>query len=166
MKKIFSFSQIGSTLVEIMIMMVVLSTLFGLITINLLNTKQKANYNTTLFQLLSDIKTQQTKAMSLGIEGNASTTSDYGIHFESTSYTIFRGSTYTVSNTSNFVVNLGDNMQFSSITFPSSVLIFSRQSGEISSFNSSLNSIILKNSLNNEQKTIKINKYGVITQIN
>ena len=75
------FYQKGVTLVELIITMAVLSIIFGLVTVNLLNTGQKTNINASLNQLLSDIKLQQAKAMSLSVEGDALTTSDYGIHF-------------------------------------------------------------------------------------
>lgn len=158
--------QRGISIIELIIAMMVLSTIFGLVSLNLLNTKQRTNFNTTLNQLLSDIKLQQVKAMSLSVENNAPSTSDYGIHFESTTYTSFRGSSYVPAASGNFTLSLGDNMVFESVSLPQSVIIFSRQNGEIQSFNPLLNTIVLKNTLNNQQKTIKINRYGVFTQIN
>lgn len=165
MKKENKFFQKGITLIELIITMMVLSIIFGLVSVNLLNTRQRTNFNASLNQLLSDIKLQQTKAMSLSVENNAPTTSDYGIHFETETYTLFRGSTYTIGASDNFIIPLGDNMQFSSSTFPGSTIVFSKLSGEILSFNPALNSIVLKNTLNNQQKTIRLNRYGVFTQI-
>lgn len=87
-------------------------------------------------------------------EGQGSV-SDQGIHFEATSYTLFRG-TY---GTANFVINLPDNIQFMN---QNTQIIFAKGSGEING----VNSVILKDTNDGSQKTITINPYGVITGVN
>ena len=164
MKEILK-KQCGYTLTELMVVVTIFSLLLGLITINLLNSKQKASFNSSLTQLVSDIKQQQTSAMSLDTQG-ANTTSAYGIYFGQTSYTLFRGSAYVATDGANFVINLGENVQFSSVSFPGSSIIFQKLSGEILGFNPNLNSVTIKGTQNNQQKTIQINRYGVITQAN
>ena len=148
-----------------MVVVSIFSTLLGLITINLLNSKQRASFNSSIIQLVTDIKQQQTSAMSLDTQG-ANGTSNYGIYFGLANYTLFRGSQYVATDSANFVINLGDNVQFSSVWLPLSSIIFLRQSGEVSGFDPSLNTVIIKNTQNNQQKTLQINRYGVITQVN
>ena len=104
--------------------------------------------------------------MSLSVEGDALTTSDYGIHFEDTTYTLFRGSSYSLGASGNFVVAIGENMEVSNTTFPGSEIIFSKLSGEIVSFTQGADSITLKNTSNNQEKIIRMNKFGVFTQTN
>ncbi len=151
---------------ELIIVLAIFSALFGITTINLLNTREKTSFTSSLTLLTSDIKQQQTKAMSLSVEGQAVTTSDYGVHFETTTYTLFRGSSYSAADTTNFVIKLADNVAFSAVTLPSRTVIFSRQSGEVSGFSAGQNTVTIKNSQNNQQKTIHINRYGLITQVN
>lgn len=155
----------GFTIPELLIVVGMLTTLLGLTTINLLTSRDKVTISTTIDTLISDIKLGQTKAMSGDTEGSG-TISDYGMYFETNRYTVFRGSTYASGNPSNFITNLDPNFELSSILFPSSTLIFSKGSGEVSGFVSGFNSITIRNKLTGEQKVITVNRYGVITGIN
>lgn len=155
----------GATLIEIIVVIGIFTTLFGLITVNLLNLPQKASLQSSLTTFISDFKHQQSKAMFLDTNGSL-TTSDFGMYFEQNRYTLFRGNTFSPGSSDNFTVALGENVQFASIFFPSSIVVFQRQSGEVLGFNPALNSITLKNTQTNEQKTIQINRYGVITNVN
>lgn len=161
--RILKLTHRGFTLIEIIIAMSIFATLSGIITINLLHAQTKTSLDTTVASLLADIKGQQTLAMSGSIQGGTSA-SEYGIYFGTTSYTIFSGSSYTANNSTNFVVPLKNSVNFSSITFPSRVIIFQRASGEIANFNASQNQITLANQ-GGETKTITINRIGVVTSV-
>ncbi len=158
-------NESGYTLTELLPVVAIFSILLGLITVNLVNSKQKASLSSSITQLVSDIKQQQTSAMSSDTQG-ASNTNNYGIYFGQESYTLFRSSSFVATDSANFVINLGDNVQFSSVSLPLSSVVFLRQSGEVLGFNPSLNTVIIKNTQNNQQKTMQINRYGVITQVN
>ena len=151
----------GFTLPELLIVMAILSILFGLIAPNLLHFRQRSVINTTVDTLASDLKSQQTKAMVGDTEGSGAI-SDYGIHFETNKYTLFRGSSYSAGNPSNFDVNLDPSVNFSSINLPSSSVVFSRGSGETGLVSGS-DTVTLTDSTNNDQKIIQINRYGAIT---
>ena len=79
---------------------------------------------------------------------------------------MFRGSSYSLGASGNFVVAIGENMEVSNTTFPGSEIIFSKLSGEIVSFTQGADSITLKNTSNNQEKIIRMNKFGVFTQTN
>lgn len=156
--------QRGYTLIEIIVVGAILSILLGLTTVNLLSTKQHTSFNTSLGQLTSDIKSQQIKAIQL-VSNPSGVTSDYGVHFESNSYTFFTGA-YSPGNSNNLIISLGDNIEFSSILLPNSSIIFQRKSGEVSAFDPNMDTITVKDTTTNQQKTITINRYGVITSVN
>lgn len=155
----------GFTIPELLIVMSVFGILITFITINLLGLQRKTSLNAVVTTLITDMKHQQVKAMSGDTEGRSSS-DNYGIYFESDRYTLFHGNYYVLSDTSNFVVNLSEDLEFSSILFPSSTMLFANGSGEIVDFNPGLNTIVLRNKGTGEKKTIEINKHGVITGVN
>ncbi|KKQ95034.1 MAG: hypothetical protein UT20_C0032G0008 [Candidatus Levybacteria bacterium GW2011_GWA1_39_11] len=158
------FDQKGFTFPELVIVMGVVAMLFGLVTFNLLKTQNKADVSSGVQTLVSDMKTQQGKAM-MGV-ANQNNPSSYGIYFENNKYTLFRGTTYVAGDPSNFVVILSENMEFSSIAFPNTTLAYLAGSGEVRDFTSGSDSLTLRNKSSGDQKTVTVNKYGVITAVN
>ena len=153
----------GFTPIEIVIAMFVFATLTGIVTINLLHAQSKTALDSETGALLSEIKNQQTLAMSGNIQTGSSPT-EYGIRFSGNTYTLFAGSNYTADNISNFTVTMKNGVTFSSITFPSSVIIFQRATGEIVNYDPALNQITLTNE-GGETKTITLNRLGVFTSV-
>lgn len=139
------------------------STLGGLITINLLNAKQSANINTTVSTLVSDVKEAQIKAMTGDTEGRGSETA-YGVYFGTNSYTIFHGKIYSSADPTNFSVAVDTSLSLST-TFPSSQVVFTSGDGSVSGFTSGQNTITINDLTNAKTKTIYINAEGVITNI-
>lgn len=139
----------GFTVVELMVSMGILAILFALTTINLSRLPSSSSQSAAMDVLLGDIRSQQTHAMS--------NDSGYGIHFESGSYTIFTGSTYSVSNPTDFVITLDPGITFTNVTFSGSAVIFSPGNGEIVGGGGSFT---LSNSQIGENKIVNLNKYG------
>lgn len=156
--------QLGFSFIEIILSMGVFAILAGFITLNVLTSKHKISLASSIIEVISSTKQQQVRAMTLTTE--LGMTSDYGVYFTGNTYTLFRGSTYVAGNNSNFAISLGDNITFSSVSLPSSSVVFLRASGEVSSYDPLQHSISVKNTQTNEQKTIQINRYGVITSVN
>lgn len=154
----------GFTLTELIVVMGILTILLSFVTLNLVNIQQKTSQRSTLDVLIADIKDQQNKAMAGGTKSGQNT--DYGIYFEANRYILFQGSSYVSGDSSNFAVNLDSGLTFTNILFPSSQIVFQRVSGEVIGFTSGQNTVTLTNSSNNDQKTIQINRYGVITAVN
>jgi len=162
--KIFrTLSSKGFTLIELLVSISVFAILVGIITLNLNTAKHNVDLQTTVETLLTDISQQQIKAMVGDTEGRTSP-DNYGINFDANKYTLFHGA-YSDTESSNFSVNLADVFQMST-TLPSSVLVFAKGSGEIVGFDSDSNSITVIDTANNQQKTILLNKYGVVTAVN
>jgi len=151
-------NQRGFTLIELMVVITITAILLGFITINLVSSQQRASLNAIEQELLADLKQQQLKAMIGDTEGRE-TSDTYGIHFDSGKYTLFHG-TYSSTDSANFAINLDQNFQFQS---PGTDIIFSKISGEISA--GSITNIVIRDSTNGNVKTITVNRYGVVTQI-
>lgn len=157
MKKGHARLQAGFTIVEALLVMSIFIILTGLSTINLLKAKHSSSLSASVDTFIADLKQQQLKAMVGDTEGSGAI-SDYGIHFETTSYTLFRN---TYEGTTDFIVKLPDTIQIST-GFTDSQIIFQKGTGEVLN---APNTITLRDPLDGSQKEITINVYGVITQI-
>lgn len=154
----------GFTLVELMVVMGMIAVLISYSVVNLTTIQHTTYLAATVDTFISDLKQQQLKAMVGDTEGRG-VNDYYGISFGTNDYALFHGSSYSASS-SNPVIPLTSGMQFSSVTFPQSRIVFDKGSGEVIGFTVGSNTITLRNTLTNETKTITINRYGVITQIN
>lgn len=134
------------TISELIVVMAISGTLWGISTITLAKPQQKANVDSVVNTLIADIRTQQTKAMSGDI------TSDYTIHFEEDSYLL-----------DNFTIDLDQNIRISNITLNGGDLVFEKGSGEVN-FVAGQNSLTVSNTLSGEVAVITINKYGVTSK--
>jgi len=150
----------GFTAIEVMLVIAILFILLGVITTNLFKFQNSSQLSSTVASFLADYKEQQIKAM-VGDTENTGTLANYGVHFEATSYTLFRNS----YGTSNFAVSLPSGTQVST-TFPSSQVVFSAGSGALTSFTSGQNTITFTDTGDGSQKVVTINKYGVVTSVN
>lgn len=153
----------GFTLIELLIVIGLFSILSVFATINLIRPQTKASVDSGLTTIVADLKQEQIKSM-VGDSEGLSSAQTFGIYFGGTSYTVFRGSSYSSSDTSNFEVKLDTNLVLSS-TFPSNQVVFARRSGEVSGFVNGANTITITNSADGETKTISVNQLGVISGI-
>jgi type II secretory pathway pseudopilin PulG len=165
MGKIISLRRArGFTLIEVLLVMGVTFALASFMSLNIFNSKASADINTTLYTFISDFKNQQTKAMVGDTEGRG-IADTYGVYINSDQYILFHGANYNPGDTANFTVKLPDTFQMST-TFPSSKIVFTQGSGEVSPFTIGQNTITITNTKTNAAKTIQINKYGIITDVN
>ena len=147
----------GFTLVELLLIMGIMAIISSFAVINLVRPQTKANLDSTLGVLISDLKSQQLKAMIGDGEGGA--VNSYGIYFQSSQYTLFKGTSYSVSDPNNFVVKSQGGTTFLP-TFAGSQVVFSQRSGEVANFSGSANTITTTSS--GESKTIIINALGTV----
>ncbi|HSW47616.1 MAG TPA: type II secretion system protein, partial [Candidatus Saccharimonadales bacterium] len=142
-------------LIELILVMAIFSTLIGITSLSLFNIQHRTALSADVSVFTADLKQQQLRAMVGEGDGTGVSGSDYGIHFESGRYTLFRGS-YGIQN---FVVNLSNNDKF--LPVPSDI-VFTKGNGQISSGVS----VTIRDAQGNTQKIISINKYGVVTGVN
>lgn len=152
----------GFTVVDLVVVMATIAVLMGLVSVNLIAVQDKAHLNTTMNTLISDLRTQQLKAMVGDTEGRENP-ERYGIHFDNNSYTLFHGSVYEPEESSNILVELPEKVTFENINFPFSQVIFETGSGEFVGYSDSQNSLQLVNSSSDEVMPVELNRYGVIT---
>ena len=156
MKKNHGWIELGVTYIEMVVTLGIALTLLGIATISLSGAAQTASIHGTAQAIISDIKSQQIKAMVGDTEGRTQPDS-YGIHFDSTQYVLFHGAAYSSADESNFAVSLS-NLRFEN---PGFNIIFSKTSGGLST------SVIidLRDVPTNKLRRIHLNIYGVITQV-
>ena len=151
----------GFTLIEMSLVMGIFLTLISITFVGFLRFQQKSTLFANTTVLLTDIQSQQIKPMT-GDTENSNEISDFGIYFEESSYTLFRGNTLSVKP-ENIVINLETPLSFEEISLPSSSVVFSKGSGEILGFDENQNSLKVKNNDSGEEVVIQFNKHGVLT---
>lgn len=154
------FTPKGFTVVEVSLVIAIFFILIGLVTVNLFKFQHTSQLSSTISSFLADYKEQQIKAMVGDTEGSVAVSS-YGVHLETTSYTLFRNA----YGTGNFIINLPSGTKFTT-TFPNSQVIFATGSGEIVGFAANQNTITVLDTGDGSQKVITINRYGVVTGVN
>lgn len=142
----------GFTLIELLVSMGILAILFAITTINISPLPSNTLQSTNLDTLLPDIRSQQTLAMA--------SDESHGVHFESGSYTLFKGDSYIQGLFANTVINLDSGIVFSNVTFPNSVIVFSPGTGDVTGYMAGVDSFTIRSSVTNKSTVIKINKYG------
>lgn len=153
----------GFTLIEIIVVVAVTLILLSFASINLFNLPSASSMDAIVTTLTGDVKTQQIKAMVGDTEGRG-VPDTYGVYFTSASYTLFHGATYVSTSPDNFLSTLPSEYS-TTTTLPSSTLVFNKGSGEIAGFSSTQNSITITDAKTGKQKTILLNKYGTIVDI-
>src|SRR5664279_1082129 len=99
-------NQRGFSLAEITLSLGLFAILFTIGIFSITRSQQSSSLSTTMDTFLADFKEQQIKAMTGDTEtAGGLTANNYGIHFEGSSYTLFRGS-YSAGNSGNFIIHL------------------------------------------------------------
>jgi len=142
------------TVVEIVIVMGIIAILFSLSVPQLFRLQDRTTLRSATVTLISHMRQQQSNAMN--------SSSLYGIFFEQGRYILFTGSHYTSSAPElNTVVSLDYPVAFSQILFPTSEVVFASGSGEIVDYDTINHSVALQDSINNQEKKIEFNAFGV-----
>ncbi len=153
--------QRGLTLIELMLVIGILSLLFGIGIVSLSNIQIVATSSSATTVLISDLKTQQIKAMVGDTEGRGEP-DNYGIKVLSDQYIMFHGIEYNPADTANFSVPIPESYSLSS-TFQNDAVLFASDSGEVVNFIDGSNSITITNIPSGSTETITLNKYGTVT---
>ena len=156
-------NQSGFTLIELVVVFGILLMISGLVTFSLISNQRIASVTSAIDGLVSDMSSQQTKAM---LGAGASNGISYGIYFQADKYVLFQGKIYDPLDTNNFTVEIDSGLTISSILL-SNPLIFSAGTGTVSAFlNGQDNSISIQDKQGTKTEALTINRYGVITEQN
>lgn len=157
----FLKDQSGLTLIEMMLVVGILALLFAIGVVSLSTIQIVTTSTSATTVLISDLKTQQVKAMVGDTEGRG-VPDNYGIKILSDQYILFHGNSYNPSDSSNFSVPVPETYTLST-TFPNSTLLFASDSGELVNFTTGLDTVTLTNTTSSKTEVIKLNKYGTVT---
>lgn len=155
----------GFTLIELLVVITIASILMGVVGFNFIRLQNTTSRRTIVNTLVSDLKLQQVKAMSGSTEGRTES-DNYGAYFLADQYVLFHGDSYDENDTSNFPIELPENIEIASTTLPGNTIIFTKLSGEFMNFTNGSNTITVREINNNTEQTLTINRYGVITAVN
>jgi len=150
------FTKKGFTVIELIVTVGIITILSSLVTINLVTTQRHTSLAAAVLLLQSDLKQQQLKAMDGDTGQLGSSPANYGLHFETDKYTLFRQA-FVSGAPANFVVKLDSNLHFTTL----GDLTFSKGSGEIIG----PSTITLEDGYGNH-RTLNINHLGVVTSLN
>lgn len=144
------------TVIELIVVMGIVAVIVGAISFNLLSGQRQVVKTGIVEQVVADIRSQQSKTM-IGDGSGAS----FGVHFGSNFYTLFTGSTYNVNDSSNFVVNMDNNIQFTT-TFAGGNIVFTPVSGEVTNYQTGQDTLTEIDATDNTFHILHVNKYGVV----
>ncbi len=144
----------GFTLVEILVVIAIIGIISAIVlsSFSVFKSAQGVDKDTeTIVELLRQARSQTL------ISKNATT---YGVHFASTTVTLFAGSIYSAWNASNQVFNLvnADTVMNVTLTGGGMDVVFSRLTGETSQNGT----IVVSSNANGRSRTITIYKTGLI----
>ncbi|MCA9308019.1 MAG: prepilin-type N-terminal cleavage/methylation domain-containing protein [Patescibacteria group bacterium] len=150
----------GFTLVEVLITMGIFTILVATASINLLKPIQSNNTGTSISEIVSNVKSQQSRSMRGDLDTSAFPDS-FGVRFEQTQYIIFKGDLYSPLNPDNVAKDLPPTLAFQNINLPNQSIIFSRVSGEVVDYNAATNSVDIVSEDGNNYR-ITVNKIGAL----
>jgi hypothetical protein len=101
---------------------------------------------------------------------SSSVTKTQGIRFfiNTPTYIVFECDTaesclYSPTNTTNFTYTMDGTITFSQVNLPNNQITFKASSGEYYGYSDTQNTIVLRNTANDEIRTIQINSLGNLT---
>ena len=149
----------GFTLIELLVTVGLFAFLAALSGFILINAQATPRFETSRDQLIATIRQAQTLAMG-GDKADQETAQNFGIHFESDSYTLFKGSTYSASDDYNLTTQLS-GVTLSTIDVPSGNIVFEKISGEVLNWDEDNSSVTLTDDEGNSVR-LTVNKMGVV----
>lgn len=153
----FTTNEAGFTLIELLLVISMFVVILALSVPNLFSPLGVEKVNDLSQDIKSILSEAQTKAVSSETLGLLST-SEFGVHFTGSTYTIFRGTIFNPGDPNNFQVNVPSGLTIvPNLPCPVSPndcnsIVFLRLTGEIQNFDQTKNSLCLADNLNNKIK--------------
>lgn len=167
MRKFFFYKQSGLSLIEVIIVITLISIVLVIATTNLFSPTRKAELGRVSADITSILREAQDKAINTDAQGDAAT-DEFGVHFETDKFILFKGINFVSGDQDNFVVNVGKSLQLTpNLTCPSppgncNNIVFQKISGEVASYDQSNNSVCINDTATNKSTLISVNAVGVI----
>ncbi len=145
----------GISIIEIIIILAIISILLGIVIINLTSFREEQALNVAINESISYINDARSKTLS------SKDFSQYGIHFEQTKITLFKGTSYSPSDQNNIDYIFSSLLEISNISLNGggNEVIFQKITGKTDQFGP-----IIYRVKNNPSKlkTITIKSTGII----
>lgn len=141
----------GFTLIEVLISLFIIFLIFGLAVFSYSNFRIKSSLDSTAQEIIVNLRIARSKTLA------SESSSSYGIHFDSASYTLFPGSVYDPNNNLNKVFSLPSFLEIINVDlvgFPD--VIFERVTGRTNNFGS----VKARQAGGGEERTVKIDNSG------
>jgi prepilin-type N-terminal cleavage/methylation domain-containing protein len=157
----------GFTLIEVLLVVSLISISLIVVSVNLIRPLPKAKLDEVSGGIVSTLHEAATKAGSGDTQGGP-TSSEYGVHFETSSYTLFKGTTFVQGGSDNFEVSLPaetsltPNLPCNSPPTDCNNIVFQKISAEVVNFSPSQNSLCVNDLATNKTTRISINFLGVV----
>lgn len=152
-------SKSGFTLIEVLLVMGLIAIIAGLSTMSLIQPQKTVSLAGTVATVVADLKSQQIKAMG-GDKVSAATAQAHGIYVQTDRYTLFKGASYSVADTDNFVVTMDDGTTLSTTNMVSSQMTFTKGTGAVTGFSSTPTITV---TAAGDSKVISVNRHGVVS---
>lgn len=152
----------GFSVIELTVVFAIGLTLLFLASVNLLGVIRRPSLAAVADTLVSDLRQQQTRAMANESVGGSPTA--FGIAFTPGSYILFAGNSMNQNDPANSTIPLASGIALAA-TFENQEVAFAQGSGEIIAPSPQEYEITLTDTRNGELKTIIVNPYGVVTQL-
>jgi type II secretory pathway pseudopilin PulG len=152
----------GFSVIELTVVFAIGLTLLFLASVNLLGVIRRPSLAAAADTLVSDLRQQQTRAMAN--EAVALSPTAFGIAFTPGSYILFAGTSMIQNDPANSTIPLSDGIALAS-TFDNQQVAFAQGSGEVVAASPQEYEITLTDTRNGELRTIIVNPYGVVTQL-
>lgn len=160
------WQESGFSLIEVLVVIALLSVVLVFVTVNLFSPNIEAKMGTVSTDIVSITREAQNKAMNTDTQGDLNS-DEFGVHFETSRYILFKGSSFDGSDPNNFVVNLENNLSITpSLPCPSppgdcNNIVFQRISGEVQDYDQINNSVCLSAISTSKDIIISFNFVGV-----
>ncbi len=155
-------SQQGFTLVEISLAIGIVLLLLIIASYNLSGLIPKTSTRSTFKTLVTEIKSQQLKAISGNANGSLEPQSQ-GIYFNEQSYILFTGDFYSAASPNNIEVDLENKAIFTDIDLPGDSIVFSAGSGLVKNYEASHSAFTVTTSNQVDEITVELNRYGILS---
>jgi prepilin-type N-terminal cleavage/methylation domain-containing protein len=166
MKKVCSnqfgpaYQQAGFTLIELLLVLALITVTLTIATVNLFKPTAQAKIDSVSTDVVAILREAQNKAINTDTNGGTAS-NEYGVHFDASKYTLFKGTTFNQTDPNNFAVSAPQGITISS-TLTSGNVVFQRISGEVISFDPSKNSVCIQQTALNKTTLLRINFVGVV----
>lgn len=148
-------SSAGFTMIEIVLVLVVMGLLTVAVYPFLRTSTGQAELKRALWEVTDNVRRAQVQSMA-GEEDSV-----WGIHFDTTSYVLFKGATYNSGDTTNITFDLPAQITIGPVTLTGggSDLVFERTTGKTSSSGT----VQINDASSGSNKTITITSEGKLT---